>query len=149
MTAYKSNNFQFWLNENRSQVQMTIQFPEDCWSTSALPSTTKFLKKHRPSVFNCQCFNENKHSFAHEVKNTELAHLFEHLVIDEMRNLKAKTYDAEFEGETAWDWHRHPIGSFKITFKLSQGDAKYFQPALIKSVQTLEKLICSCDKETL
>lgn len=140
MRSYQSTNFQYKAHLDSHQVTLIMTFAESCWSTECLPETVQFLQTHQPSVLKTTCFNDDHLAFTEEVRHTEIAHLFEHLVLDQLCQIKSETIDAEFEGFTEWNWWKYPVGSFKVTLKVSDQDRCYLEPALKKSVVVLEDL---------
>lgn len=140
INQYKSDFFSLRLSSKADEVSLYMQFPEDCITTRSLPLTYDFLAKHIPSILQCQCFNDQGLPFSEELKKTELAHLFEHIVLDQLCQEKSWDFDAEYSGRTEWDWDKYPLGSFKVTIDRSTTDDRYFAVALNKSISLLEKL---------
>ncbi len=140
MRNYQSANFQYQTLIHHQHADLIMNFPKACWSTTCFPEMYHFLQVRQPSVLETTCFNDENLTFSEEVKQTEMGHLFEHLVIDQLCQLKAKTDDAEFEGCTEWNWWKYPIGSFKVTININHQDQKYLDHALRTSEQLIEDL---------
>lgn len=140
VNSYASTSFSFDLKQNKTEVNLIMQFPCDVTTTRSLPHTYNFLKKHLPSILKCQCFNDQGLPFSEEVKHTEMAHLFEHILLDQLCQEKSAVVDAEYSGQTEWNWEKYPVGSFKVTVGVSNEDHKYLAVALNKTIALMEKL---------
>ena len=123
--SYASSFFSFKLQQQASKIKLQMQFPKNCTTTKVLPHTYSFLKKNIPSILQCQCYNDDGLPFRQEVKHTELAHLFEHILLDQLCQEKSAELDAEYSGQTEWDWNRHPVGSFKVTIGCAKREEKF------------------------
>lgn len=108
--------------------------------TRDLPRTLSVLKKELPSIFENKCFNAKHQSFYEEVKNTETAHLFEHLILEEMCLTKIENCDsASFNGRTYWD--RFAMDRcYQIHLNVPLVDRPIFLSALTKSVDLVNKI---------
>jgi hypothetical protein len=69
------------VNTNNLNFVMKVN-SNDKISTSTIPATSLQLALHLPSIFGCNCFNDGNKSFGEECKNTELGHLFEHIMLE-------------------------------------------------------------------
>lgn len=105
-------------------------------STEVLPRTKRLLKMHLPSILRSKCFNENNYSFSKEVKNTEIGHLFEHIVLEYLCNYKiaAGHRDPVHNGLTSWNWKEEKRGLFHITFDAGERDSKYLDMAIEQAI---------------
>lgn len=114
-------------------------------NTEDFPSTFTILNHSLPCIFDSRCFNENYLPFSQEVKNTELGHLFEHILLEYLSSIKFKKEEKEtvFSGTTQWDFGRLGYGVFIITINTRIKKAQLFKEALQKSILLLEKIIQS------
>lgn len=114
-------------------------------TTQPLPQTYTLLTEHLPSILMSKCFNDENLPFAIEVKQTEIGHLFEHILLEYMCQLKMlKGYDnATYSGRTYWNWVRDPKGTFHIVVKSGVKDADIFPVAIDKSIQLLKTILNS------
>lgn len=117
-----------------------MQFPKTVTNTRTLPQTYAFLQKNVPNILECQCFNDDGLPFCEEVKHTEIAHLFEHILLDQLCSQKSLVSDAEYSGKTEWDWLKQPIGMFTVTVESKRNEQKYLAVALNKTIQLMERL---------
>src|SRR5690554_307945 len=80
---YFENKFmQLWVTLDKNLTSATLRVPELSATTAAFPHVVSILDQHIPSIFTGTCFNERNVPFREEVIDTELGHLFEHLVIE-------------------------------------------------------------------
>jgi hypothetical protein len=112
-------------------------------TTAEMHGIVEMLESLQPSVLRTRCYNDKHLSFRKEVKNTETAHLFEHLLLDWLLQLKlehgAKT--ASFRGETSWNWKEHPPGTFEIQVKIAAADRHLLPEALFRAAQVFNALL--------
>lgn len=141
ITSYNSPAFSFTLKQHANKIKLHMKFPDSCVTTRTLPHTYTFLKKHVPSILKCQCFNDDGLPFSEEVKHTEIAHLFEHILLDQLCQEKSMEVDAEYSGQTEWNWNKEPVGNFKVTVGCSKTEQKYLAIALNKTIALMEKLL--------
>jgi hypothetical protein len=123
-----------------SQIEMTML---SCHHTTAsLPHTLQALQLLAPSVLGTTCHNDHHLPFVKEVTDTEMGHLFEHLILDylahsEPANLKT---DRIYKGVTEWNWNVNPMGTFSITISVGRKEQKRLQQAIAWSCDVLQKL---------
>ncbi len=112
-------------------------------NTYDLPETLNFLKNNYPRVLNTQCFNEDNRPFEIEVIQTEIGHLFEHILIDKLCALKIKSgaTSAVFNGLTSWNWKKNPLGSFQIWVDIGKKDFEIFIQGLQTTISLTKKLM--------
>lgn len=113
--------------------------------TNNIPDTISILKKELPGVLETECFNDNSIPFEVEARNTEIGHLFEHILLEYLCQIKSSANSGEFcfNGETTWNWKRDKFGTFHISISAGHADVKVFYLALEKSIYLLEKIIKS------
>lgn len=112
-------------------------------NTSDIPQTLTFLKENYPSVLRTQCFNDQNLPFAIEVEKTEIGHLFEHILIDNLCALKIKSgaNSAVFNGTTSWNWKETPYGSFEIWIDIGRKDQSLLIEGLKQTIELTKKLM--------
>ncbi len=116
--------------------------------TGKMSHTLPTLKKLLPTILKSTCFNENNIPFSIEVLRTELGHLFEHILLEYLCQLKLrKGYEeAMFSGTTDWNWNKYPRGTFQITVSVGEEDLDIFPEAFMKTVTLFELLM---EKQTI
>lgn len=118
-------------------------------NTREYPATFSILQKLLPSILKSRCFNEDNIPFFEEVRGTEIGHLFEHILLEYLCELKLlKGYsNVVFSGTTNWNWYREPRGIFHITIDCTDADWDIFPIALRKSVALLTLIMGSSKQQ--
>src|SRR6185369_7243422 len=123
------NNKLYSLQVNQSPFKTNIQMNlrTDFYHTGNLPSTLSQLKQALPGVLKSKCFNEGNLPFSKEVLNTEIGHLFEHILLEYLCSVKISqgAKRAVFKGVTTWDWKKDVKGTYHITLYISPRDSKF------------------------
>lgn len=115
MKSYKSKNFSVSLLQKEDKILLTQHVWGNYINTKSFPLTYNILAKHIPTIFENECFNQDGQPFSHEVRSTEVGHLFEHLVLEILKIHHSNEYgDADISGFTEWDWNREKVGVFNI-----------------------------------
>lgn len=112
-------------------------------NTNQIPHIVQYLKHAFPSVLTTQCFNDQNLPFSQEVKDTEIGHLFEHILLEELCLLKIQRGSrcATFNGITNWNWVKEPQGTFHIEIDSTYKDADILVEALDKTLKLVEIII--------
>ena len=141
MTHYQSNNFQIAVEYKHDKTFVNHRVVHDVVNTKDLPKTMQILRATIPTIFDNQCFNYAKQSFAKEVAKTETGHLLEHLILEFLKLEIEKEYGyADFSGITRWDWSKNPRGTFEIEINSKRHQAANFSRALSKALCVLEEI---------
>lgn len=119
------------------------------FSTNKLFYTKRILDYYLPSIYNSKCFNNGELPFKIEVQNTEVGHLFEHILLEYLCifKIKAGFKKATYMGETRWNWKRDKRGTFKITVSSFKKEKKFFKLALKESISLFNLIIRSKERE--
>lgn len=130
------------VSQEKKQLTLSMQVDPRILYTSAFPEIQSFLQTNAPRVLRTKCFNPQKFTFAKEVLDTEMAHFFEHVLIQNLCEecISSGKTSACFRADTEWDWTKNPRGSFTITIH-SPVEEKWLQPALEKTIQLTDKLV--------
>lgn len=125
-----------------NQVIIDLQINVDFTTTQEIQPLCDLLQANVPHIFDCKCFNQNKLAFTHEVKQTELGHLYEHILLEYLVDLKYKQTkkQATFSAWTSWDWYKNPRNSYRIELEIKSSDYAILYQA-IKKTHTLMELI--------
>ncbi len=142
---YSSPNLTLTTKLNRNLIRFHFTMLHPVVNTKDLPQTTKLLKKHCPSVLSTKCNNALNLPFKEEVKATEVAHLFEHIILQQMcqEQIKEGYYSAEFSGRTIWETAAHPLRIFTIETSITRFHLPFLRPALKKSLALIELILDS------
>lgn len=138
----------FSLNYQINKRGINIIFNSNISSTSSLPLTRPILMAYLPTILSCKCFNDSDAPFHEEILNTPLGHLFEHILINCMAQIKLTTSDiAIFNGRTYW----HADDSNPQTFFIKISCKNYDLPIFIKSlpcaINIMNKIILSAQTQ--
>lgn len=141
--SYSSENFDISYKTGDFTTQAIMQMKRPIVMTSKLPHTHTFLQTNFPQVLTTRCFNDSNLPFCEEVKNTEIAHLFEHILLQYLYQEKSARGFSQitFNGRTYWDWEKNPYGSFKIIIDAGRLDLPWLATASQKATQLLESLL--------
>lgn len=133
-------SLKFNFGQNRTVINMELFTP--FFDTQNLPLTYSILKKRLPRILHSKCFNENNLPFSKEVRRTELGHLFEHILLEYICELKRLNGELNpiHNGLTSWNWEKKSIGTFKITLDAGRKDEVIFRQALQKSVVLMAEI---------
>jgi len=137
------NLFSLAIMQKTNSTKIVLQALSNQIDTAHLPSIVDQLQRHLPSVLLTTCFNDENLPFLVEVKKTEIGHLFEHILLDYLCQLKiAKGYNsAVFSGRTRWNWIKEPRGKFHIRLNCGTKDADIFPLAIEKTIALMKTLL--------
>jgi hypothetical protein len=90
-------------------TRITVRFRHHLYS-SQLPGLSDSLLGILPSLKAHLCHNRSGLPFVEEVADTELGHVFEHVVLAVLAQRGICT-----RGQTTWNWHRDPLGTYNVT----------------------------------
>ncbi len=143
--SYNSALFNLKIRQNRNTTAIDMQLGVSFVNTCDIPQTLEFLSENYPSVLRTQCFNDKNLPFAVEVQATEIGHLFEHVLIDNLCSLKIKSgaKKAAFNGVTSWNWQKYQRGSFQIRIDLGRQDIELLIAGLRETIKLTTQLMQS------
>lgn len=112
-------------------------------TTRDLHYTLPLLREYLPSIFSSQCFNDLGLSFAKEAEATEIGHLFEHIILEYLCQLKIASghNEALYSGKTSWNWKKDPTGVFHIVLNVAYTERELVYMAISKSILLLKKIL--------
>jgi hypothetical protein len=142
---YISSNFSLEIAQTKNKTFLTMQLHIHSVNTKDFPTTSLFLGKNLPSVLRTKCFNEENLSFKEEVRATEIGHLFEHILLDQLCLLKIERgyKSAVFNGRTYWNWEKNPRGMFDIVLDIGREEIALFSDALDRTIRITELFLFS------
>ncbi len=143
-------HFSLVLRTKQNSTVLIMQFFNDVITTQQFPHTLQFLKLHAPKVLKTKCFNSLNLSFKQEVINTELGHLFEHILLSYLceEKIEAGADSAIFDAVTHWNWKRFPKGNFKIVLQ-GKIDKKLLFTAVTRSIKITDLLFSTNTADTI
>lgn len=142
--------FSLEVMQKTTSTKIIMQSHHKHVNTGYIPFVDEILEKHLPTVLLTQCFNDENLPFAMEVKSTEIGHLFEHILLEYLCQIKiAKgAQSAVFSGKTSWNWLKDPRGKFHIRLTCGSRDADILPLALEKTIH-LMKIVLGTEQATL
>lgn len=145
--SYESDNFLLNAMSGTGRTDISMIFKDCSFCTKHFPLTKQILEKELPDVLSTECFNEKDLPFEEEVEDTEIAHLFEHILLqmlysEKTRALKTKT---EYNGNTKWNWKEEQQGTFHIEIDSGYSDGVILKESIKKAV-LLTEMIINCHR---
>lgn len=140
---YSSSSFTLDLDQTNSKTYLTMKMLGSTVNTCSLPHTLSFLNSNFPTVLRTQCFNDQNFSFDKEVEATEIGHLFEHIILDELciKKVARGQKNVVINGLTSWNWNKDPHGVFHITIDVGEEEAELLLSCLRKAIYLIESLL--------
>jgi hypothetical protein len=148
----KNTLFDYVLTQRPTHAEITIQFFTPFYTTKPLPQTITILETLLPRIFQHKCFNNCNRSFKAEATETELGHLFDHIMLEYLGRFK---FDSEgntkikLRGLTEWDWLQDPKGIFHISLNSKIEDSYLLQKSIQQTTQMMESILLSNTTLTL
>ena len=129
----------------RSLIELNM--PENLMYSSACPETFALLSSLEPKVLSTKCYNYLGIPFHEEVKQTEMGHLFEHILLEYLcqESIKAGAACAHFRGTTSWNWKKDPRGIYHIVISGHTGQ-ELFRHALARTILLFETILSSSQR---
>lgn len=90
-------------------TRLTVRFRHHLYS-GQLPELANSLLRMLPQLREHLCYNRNGVPFIEELYDTELGHVFEHVILEILRRR-----GLHLRGQTTWNWHRDPLGTYNVT----------------------------------
>lgn len=145
LSDYKTHTLSFssHVRHTNTKTYITMRVFTKEVHTGSMLHTLPILKKQLPTILQSTCFNEGNIPFRVEVMRTELGHLFEHILLEYLCQLKLLkgNEEAVFSGTTDWNWNKYPRGTFQITVSVGKEDRDIFPQAFQKSSDLFEAII--------
>jgi hypothetical protein len=137
--------FSLEIKQNRKNTIIAMQLHTPVVNTVDIPQTYELLEKFLPKIFHSECFNDANLPFAYEVRQTEIGHLFEHILLEYLCQIKLTTgcRNATYNGRTFWNWVKNPMGSFAIVIDAGPNDARILPIALNETIQLVSMIMRS------
>lgn len=135
--------------EKATKIVMCMKIAQ--LTTDNYPETFDILKTEFPGVLKTKCFNQQNLPFRKEVKNTEIGHLFEHILLEQLKTLKIATGARRviYDGLTSWNWVRDKRGTFNIKITSGARDLEIFPEALSKAIALTQTILESQKQELI
>jgi len=134
--------FSLAITQKITSTQITMDVLYNQINTAEIPYLFDVLEENLPSVLLSKCYNDLGLPFNVEVRNTEIGHLFEHILLEYLceHKIAKGARAATYAGRTRWNWNRDPLGRFHIHLTCGKKDADIL-PAALENTVSLMKLI--------
>ncbi len=118
--TYECDSYTISCDDNGTNWKLLMRTYNLPIRTQNLIHNERLLQLYLPSIFKCTCYNDYNAPFSQELKDTELGHLFEHILLEYLciQKLKGRTGKAVFCGRTSWNWQRDPRGVYHQSIRL-------------------------------
>ncbi len=137
-----SKNFKLQYEIFDRGVKIDMSLLCDVIYTSQITGIYNKLFAFLPTVLTTECFNEKHLPFREEVAQTEIGHLFEHILLEYMSINKEKSMkNFSIEGRTFWNAINLPIKKFTIDIYCKLSDFPIFIKSLEPSCKLIDTLI--------
>lgn len=140
---HRNDFFALRVDQNEIKTNILMELFSAPITTKNIPQTSPILKKYLPTILKSKCFNQNNYPFSKEVRNTEIGHLFEHILLEYLyeQKLKEGASNPVYNGLTQWNWQKDIRGVFHINVDVGLKERYIFQSALEKSIRLLNLII--------
>lgn len=144
------NLFSLAITQKLTRTKITMDLLYSHINTKEIPYISDVLMENLPTILKSTCYNDLNLPFSQEVQDTEIGHLFEHILLEYLcQNRLAKgAKRATYIGRTKWNWTRDPFGRFHIHLNCGIKDADILPVAVDQSIN-LMKLILDNSLKTL
>lgn len=140
---FVENLFSLAIVQKRTSTKITMDLHYNQLNTSEIPSLVEMLEQKLPSVLATTCYNDMELPFHVEVRNTEIGHLFEHILLEYLcqHKIAKGARAATFAGRTKWNWKRDPMGRFHIHLSCGAKDSDILPLALEQTVNLMKIIL--------
>lgn len=140
---FSTELFSLFITQKALQTQIIMSLYTPTVTTESIKETLPILQKSLPSILRSICFNDENLPFSTEVVRTEIGHLFEHILLEYLCEIKlsAGYKNPIHNGITQWDWLRDMHGTFHIQVDAGTEDRRIFFKALSLSISLLEEIL--------
>src|SRR5262249_29868825 len=113
---FVDNLFSLAIIQKQTLTKITMDMLYNQINTEEIPSVIELLQENLPTVLTTMCYNDLGLPFSDEVRNTEIGHLFEHILLEYLvqQKIAKGARQATYAGRTKWNWNRDPMGRFHI-----------------------------------
>jgi hypothetical protein len=140
-----ANLYQLAVRKSNQETNIKMSLLTNYYHTNSLPNTHSILEDALPAVLRTECYNDSNLPFSEEVRNTEIGHLFEHILLEYLCQMKISNgyKKASFRGLTSWNWRKDAKGTYHITIQAKPEDTLFFKEALRRTIKLVNKIIDS------
>jgi hypothetical protein len=127
--------------DESGKVHLVVEIPEtEAFLTTDTPRMPRILFRMFPYLAAQRCYNDLHISFRREAANTEIPHLFEHLLLEVQKQVRRGIVNpGPMSGETEWNWTVDPRGLFHVTAGYDN------EIVALASIRLCERIMASLD----
>jgi hypothetical protein len=141
-TTQKVKSFDFRYDIFKDGVKIHLVFTGNKLNTSEYPDIYTKLLGNLPTVLSTECLNPKNLPFSEEVGQTEVGHLFEHLLLEYMALNKEKfVQNFTIAGRTFWSARNNKPNEFTVEIYCHLCDFPIFQKSLLSTCDLLNFII--------
>ncbi len=143
--VFTSENISLVMKINQATTNIDLYLPPYATYTDNFPQTNAIVAGVLPTIFRHRCYNLKHKPFAQEITDTQIGHLFEHILLEYLLQLKIAKEKSTVKliGETVWDWDKEEPGTFHITLSVGEDDRAIIQASLYKGLSLLTRILVS------
>lgn len=137
-----SPSFSLLVTTFHSKTKIEMKVLNGIVKTRNLQKLNEVLGEHVPTIFESKCINKNGLTFEAEVADTQIGHLYEHMVLEFLCQIKvANGYNrAIYSGLTSWNLQAQDRGCFNISLNAGVTDWSYLVYSIRKASFLLNKI---------
>jgi hypothetical protein len=130
--------------DESGKVHLVVEIPDtEAFLTTETPRMPRILFRMFPYLASQRCYNDLHVSFRREASNTEIPHLFEHLLLEVQKQVRRGIVNpGPMSGETQWNWTMDPRGLFHVTVGYDN------EIVALASIRLCERIMISLDSRT-
>jgi len=126
------------IGDRASYVDLFV--PSHLTRTSQVPELKQNILRMFPSIVDHQCDNDRKVDFVEELTDTEIAHVFEHVLIEIIG--QEDELAVSLKAQTIWNWRLNPRWTYQIEVDYANEDI--FLRSVVKTAKVLREMIEYC-----
>lgn len=140
---YSSPYFRLYIDADKKKTSITMDMLTPFLTTKSLENVKLFFLQNIPGILKNRCFNDANLPFEKEIEQTELGHLFEHMILEFLcREKRLLGYsNVLYNGRTRWNWEKERKGIFHIAINTGTAEKEILNKALVSSVDLINKLL--------
>lgn len=119
---------------------ITLFVSPHSFKTSQMPKFKEAVLLRLPELRFHRCDNGQGKSFVDELGDTELAHVFEHMLIEIISQMDSKVDGVR--GLTTWNWKKNPRWSYCVEIEYSNPGTVAL--ALLSALTLLDEALAEC-----
>jgi hypothetical protein len=121
----------------KERFYITLLIASEITKTSQIERFPCYILKKLPNLKNHICKNGSDKKFIDELKDTELAHACEHILIELIDQKDPQTN--KVRGYTDWNWKTRPKWTYQIVIEYN--NENIIRPAIHDMLQIIEEIL--------